>query len=69
MSVNGCPHRDYPLWDTDRLNKVALKLLQDEEVKVTDLITHKIPFEKADKAYQLIQDKPEKVLKIVLSYL
>lgn len=68
ISVNGCPHRDYPLWDIDRLNKTALSLLQDGKVKVTDFITHKILFKEAEKAYQLIQNEPEKILKIVLSY-
>jgi 2-desacetyl-2-hydroxyethyl bacteriochlorophyllide A dehydrogenase len=68
MSVNGCPHRDYPLWDIDRLNQTALGLLQNGKVKVADFITHKMSFQEGKKAYQLIQNEPEKTLKIVLSY-
>ena len=68
MSVNGCPHRNYPLWDINRLNKTALELLQSNSIEVESMITQEFPFDKASKAYEFIQRNPDKTLKVVLNY-
>ena len=33
-----------------------------------ELVTHRIPFEKAADAYQLIESQPEDVIKVILTY-
>lgn len=68
MSVNGCPHRDYPLWDLNRLNKIAIDLLITNKISVLDLISHTYPFERAIDAYKLLQEKPEETIKVILTY-
>lgn len=68
MSVNGCPHRNHPLWDINRLNQTALKMLQNNSIEVESMITQEFSFNKASEAYKLIQTNPEKTLKVVLSY-
>lgn len=68
MSVNGCPHRDYPLWNIKRLNGTALNLLQKKTIEVESLITQTFDFDEAVKAYALIQKNPEQTIKVLLKY-
>jgi len=68
MSVNGCPHRDYPLWDLKRLNVTALNLLQKKTIEVESMVTQTFDFKEAIKAYNLIQNNPEQTLKVLLKY-
>lgn len=68
MSVNGCPPRDYPLWNIQRLNKTALLLLQTEKINVRSLISHTFSFFDAEKAFQLIKTTPNETLKVILNY-
>jgi NADPH:quinone reductase-like Zn-dependent oxidoreductase len=68
MSVNDCRHRDCPLWNLDRLNKTALNLIVNSKIETETLITHTFPFLEAKKAYALIQNHPEKTIKVILTY-
>jgi 2-desacetyl-2-hydroxyethyl bacteriochlorophyllide A dehydrogenase len=68
MSVNGCPHRDYPLWDLDRLNNTAWYLLSEDKVLVDSFISQEFNVEEAYKAYELINRQPNETLKVVLTY-
>ncbi len=68
MAVWDCPHRDYPLWDRRRVNEVVCELLASGRLATDGLITHRIPFEQAAEAYQLIDSQPEEVIKVVLTY-
>lgn len=68
MTMNGCLHRAFPLWDFKRLNQVSLYLLRQDVITVEEMITHFIPFEQADTAYSLIDQNPEKAIKVVLVY-
>jgi 2-desacetyl-2-hydroxyethyl bacteriochlorophyllide A dehydrogenase len=64
----GCPHRDYPLWDRPRLADTVLELLADGKLQTAPFLTHRIPFEEAPSAYQLINDDPQAVVKVALTY-
>jgi 2-desacetyl-2-hydroxyethyl bacteriochlorophyllide A dehydrogenase len=68
MTSWDCPHRDFPLWNEDRLLSTVFKLFKDKKLLVEDLITHIIPFENAQKAYELIDKNPQKTIKVALSY-
>jgi 2-desacetyl-2-hydroxyethyl bacteriochlorophyllide A dehydrogenase len=67
MSGWGAPHRT-PGWDRRRLRATALDLLARERVDVDGLVTHRIPFAKANEAYELIDRSPEDTLRVVLTY-
>ena len=68
MGVWGCPHRDHPTWNRDRIHRTALELLATGKLKTDELITHRIPFEQAAEAYQLIESHPEEAIKVILTY-
>jgi 2-desacetyl-2-hydroxyethyl bacteriochlorophyllide A dehydrogenase len=68
MGVWGCPHRDHPTWDRGRVHQTAIELLGSGTLKCDDLISHRLPFQQAVDAYQLIESQPEAVIKIILTY-
>ncbi|MBD3254695.1 MAG: zinc-binding dehydrogenase [Candidatus Lokiarchaeota archaeon] len=68
MGVWGCPHRDYPNWDRDRIHNVVVKLFQENKLRIENFITHRIPIQNAQEAYELINKNPEEVIKVVLTY-
>jgi threonine dehydrogenase-like Zn-dependent dehydrogenase len=67
MSGWGAPHRE-PGWDRRRLRATALDLLASGSLDVDALITHRIPFERAAEAYELIDRSPPETLRVVLTY-
>lgn len=68
MGVWNCPHRDYPTWDRGRIHAQAAQLLATQQLKTDGFITHQIPFERAAEAYELIDQRPEETIKVVLTY-
>jgi len=68
MTVNGCPHRDYPLWDLHRLNLLAKELLSKNILKTKPMISHRIRFKDSLKAYKMIRENPDKTVKVILKY-
>jgi len=68
MGVWGCPHRDHPTWHRQRVHQAALELLHTGRLKTGELVTHRLPFEKAAEAYQLIESNPETAIKVILTY-
>ena len=68
MGVWGCPHRDHPTWNRGRVHQAAVELLATGRLKTDEVVTHRIPFEQAADAYQLIESQPEDVIKVILTY-
>lgn len=68
MTVNGCPQRSHPAWGLPRLSATARQLVTDGQIRVDGLITHRIPFADAQTAYELIDQRPEETIKVVLTY-
>lgn len=68
MGVWGCPHRDYPEWDRGRIHDAAIDLLAAGRLRTDGFVTHRIPFARAPEAYTLIDQRPEEVVKVVLTY-
>ncbi len=53
-------------WDTERRMALSLEFLP--VLKVEESITHTIPFAEAAQAFQLIDQKPEEVVQVILDY-
>jgi len=68
MGVWDCPHRDHPTWNRERVHQTAIELIALGKLKTDGLVTHRIPFEKAAEAYQLIESQPEDAIKVLLTY-
>lgn len=68
MGSHHCPHRDYPLWDRERVQDEAIRLLREDKLQTEGLVTHRESFERAQDAYQLIDRTPQAALKVVLTY-
>lgn len=68
MAVWGCPHRFYPMWDLERLQRTAIDLLERGMVSTEGMVTHRIPYERAPEAYALIAAHPDETIKVVLTY-
>lgn len=68
MGVWGCPHRDYPSWDRARVHATVVHLLAAGELHVAEMITHRIPFERAAEAYALVDEHPDAIVKVLLVY-
>jgi threonine dehydrogenase-like Zn-dependent dehydrogenase len=68
MGVWGCPHRDYPLWDRQRLTDHVRDLLYSDQLKTAALLTDRMPFASAQQAYTQIDTNAQDVLKVALVY-
>ena len=55
-----------PRWDLARRRDLVTALL--EELPLAGLITHRVPFERAADAYRLVDQHPDRVLQVVLTY-
>jgi 2-desacetyl-2-hydroxyethyl bacteriochlorophyllide A dehydrogenase len=55
-----------PRWDRRRRLDTALALL--EELVLGPLISHRIPFERAAEAYELVDQRPEETVQVILTY-
>lgn len=68
MGVWGCPHRDYPLWDRQRLTDMTRDLLYGDKVKTDPLLTQRVVFTDAQRGYELIMSQPASVLKVAIVF-
>jgi len=55
-----------PRWDRQRRREVSLSLLG--ELLLGPLITHRIPFARAAEAYELVDQRPEETVQVILTY-
>jgi 2-desacetyl-2-hydroxyethyl bacteriochlorophyllide A dehydrogenase len=55
-----------PRWDTER--RMAVVMEQLASVDTARLISHRFPFGRAPEAYQLIDERPEDALGVILDY-
>jgi threonine dehydrogenase-like Zn-dependent dehydrogenase len=51
-------------WDRARRTETALSLLP--RLRLEELVSHRVPFEKARGAYRLVDEHPEEVVQVVL---
>ena len=55
-----------PRWDRQRRREISLSLLG--ELLLGPLITHRIPFARAAEAYELVDQRPEETVQVILTY-
>lgn len=55
-----------PRWDAARRSQLVLELL--ERLGVDDLISARVPFAEADRAYRLLDERPDHMLGVLLEY-
>lgn len=55
-----------PRWDRQRRLETAVALLS--ELVLSPLITHRIPFARAAEAYELVDQRPEETVQVILTY-
>ena len=67
MGVWGCPSR-FPGWDLPRLLRESLRLIAEKKLNVDGFVTAKVPFEQAQRAYEMVRDEPQNHTKIMLTY-
>lgn len=67
MGVWGCPHRDHPAWDRQRLTDTVVDLVCGGGLETTPLISRIVPFDDAVTAYRLIDERRD-LLRIGLAY-
>ena len=53
-----------PRWDHARRSQAALDLLP--RLRLEELVSHRVPFEKAPGAYRLLDERPEEAVQVVL---
>ena len=55
-------------WDIKRVTDTFFRLMARGDIALSDLISHRIPFGDAAKAFRLIDEHPEEVSKVVLEF-
>jgi len=68
MPVWGNPHRCHPLWDLQRTEETALRLLETGRLQTDPIISKRYHYEQAAEAYQFVDQHPEETLKTLLYY-
>lgn len=60
-------HRQYPLWDYQRLKRTVMAALENN-ILTEGMITHEIPFHQAQKGYDIIEKGAQDTVKVVFIY-
>jgi 2-desacetyl-2-hydroxyethyl bacteriochlorophyllide A dehydrogenase len=68
MAVWGCSHRSHPMWDLERIERTAIRLLESGGLETAGMITHRFSYEKAPEAYALLGSHPESTVKVLFLY-
>jgi 2-desacetyl-2-hydroxyethyl bacteriochlorophyllide A dehydrogenase len=55
-----------PRWDRDRRTETVLGLLP--RLRLEELVSHRVPFEEAPGAYQLVDETPDETVQVVLTH-
>jgi threonine dehydrogenase-like Zn-dependent dehydrogenase len=57
-----------PRWSRRRLVETFMQLALEQQVRCTDLITHRVPVADAAALFRLLDEEPSKVLQAVLDF-
>lgn len=68
MPVWDCSHRSQPMWDLARVERTAVRLLEEGRLEVKPLIGARVPFMRAAEAYAMIDLRPNDSVKTLLTY-
>jgi len=68
QAVHDNPDRGYPAWNEVRCRETVLELLRAQKITGKGMITPTVPLEKALHAIQMIDEEPEKTIKVGITY-
>jgi len=68
MAVWGCPHRLYPMWSLERLERTAIAVLERGLAATEGMVTQRVAYAEAPHAYEMIANHPDETIKVVLTY-
>lgn len=68
MSVWGNAYRESPLWSRERAMEHFGRLVLSGRVSLDELVTHRIPFGRAQEAFELARDHSEDCITVCLDY-
>ncbi|MFQ5804833.1 MAG: zinc-binding alcohol dehydrogenase [Phycisphaerae bacterium] len=68
MSVWGNAYRESPLWNRERAMDYFGQLVSSGRVRLAGMVTHRIPFQNAQEAFELVRDHPEECITVCLDY-
>lgn len=54
------------MWDYERRVESCLEIMK--KLKLSNLITHRIPFDEVARAYQIVDKHPEEVIQVLITY-
>jgi len=66
--VESEPYRDHPRWDRERIYRTVIHLLRRKKLTVDGLLDPIVNFEDVIEAYKLIDEEPEKTIKLAVRY-
>ncbi|RLF17469.1 MAG: alcohol dehydrogenase [Thermoprotei archaeon] len=66
--VESEPYREYPLWDRRRVYDTVIELFKRKKLTVKGLLHPIVKFDEVIEAYKLIDEHPEKVVKLGVRY-
>ncbi|MBI3920056.1 MAG: hypothetical protein HY318_01465, partial [Armatimonadetes bacterium] len=66
--LESVPYRDYPLWDQARVEYTVLQLFATGNLRVDGLLQPRVPITDAAEAYRLIDEEPERCVKLAVEY-
>jgi len=66
--VESEPYRDYPRWNRERIYDTVIKLFQKKTLTSEGLLSHIVRFENVVEAYRTLDEKPEEIIKLGVTY-
>ena len=66
MSVWGNAYRESPLWNRERAMDHFGRLVASGRVKLGGLVTHRIPFDRAQEAFEIVRDRAAECITVCL---
>lgn len=68
MPVWDMPHRCYPMWNLERIERTAIRLLETGRLITDPMISRRYAYANAAEAYQFIDQHPDQTVKTLLDY-
>ena len=66
--VESEPYRDHPRWNRERIYDTVIKLFQKKALTSEGLLSHIVRFENVVEAYRALDEKPEEIIKLGVTY-
>ena len=68
MMVWDCSHRSTPLWDLQRVEETAIRLLESDKLQAGPMVSHRFSYADVPEAYSFLENHIEDTVKVLLTY-